>query len=424
MADKDSTKQIMDSVDANFAEQLDFLAELVKIPSLRGQESAVQDFIAKVLRDHGYSVDRWRIEVGDIEYLPGFSPVHVSYENSWNVVGVHRPANSKGRSLILNGHVDVVPTGPLDMWSRPPYEPRIEDGWMYGRGAGDMKAGIAINIFAMKSLMHLGIKPAGEVTIQSVVEEESTGNGSLACVQRGYNADVVIITEPSSDRLNLAQVGVIWLKLELRGRPAHAAEADEGFNAIEACYPFMQALHDLEARWNADKHSAYADVDHPIHFVFSRIEGGEWTSSVPSRCMLEVRIGIYPDREVAACQQEVEEVIAKVVKGNPYLVDHPPRLTYHGFLAPGYVLPRHTPAERTLRKAHKVVYQSELETYASTALDDARTFGLHQDTPALVYGPLGENIHALDERVNLESIRKITQSVALFITEWCGLESA
>ena len=125
----------------------------------------------------------------------------VSYDDAWNVVGAHRPKTPKGKSLILNGHIDVVPTGPLDMWSSPPFEPRISGGWMYGRGAGDMKAGLAANLAALDALARLGLKPAGDVYVQSVVEEECTGNGALACLQRGYRADAAIIPEPSGDRL-------------------------------------------------------------------------------------------------------------------------------------------------------------------------------------------------------------------------------
>ncbi|MCP4165379.1 MAG: ArgE/DapE family deacylase [Chloroflexi bacterium] len=278
-------RQILESVDAGYDAQLEFLHELIKYPSQRGQEATAQDFMATALRSRGYDVDRWQIQLEDIQHLPGFSPAHVSYENAWNVVGAHRPRQAKGRSLILNGHIDIVPTGPLDMWSQPPYEPTIEQGWMYGRGAGDMKAGLSANLFAVDALARIGYRPAADVYQQSVIEEECTGNGALACLQRGYGADAAIITEPYNDMLGIAQVGVIWLQVEVRGHPAHAAFASQGFNAIEASYPLIAALHDLEARWNADKHPAYEQIEHPIHFVVSRIEGGDWTSSVPSWCL-------------------------------------------------------------------------------------------------------------------------------------------
>ena len=107
----------------------------------------------------------------------------------------------KGRSLILNGHIDVVPTGPLDLWTNPPFAPRVENGWLYGRGSGDMKAGLIAGLAAFDALDRLGYRPAADVYLQSVVEEECTGNGALACLQRGYRADAAIIPEPAENGL-------------------------------------------------------------------------------------------------------------------------------------------------------------------------------------------------------------------------------
>jgi acetylornithine deacetylase len=145
----DLSGKLLKAVDAGFDAQVAFLADLTRFPSTRGQEAPAQDFMSAAMAKRGLVVDRWKVAVDDIRHLPGFSPVAVSYDNAWNVVGTHRPRQATGRSLILNGHIDVVPTGPLDMWADPPFAPRIADGWMYGRGAGDMKAGLAANLFAL-----------------------------------------------------------------------------------------------------------------------------------------------------------------------------------------------------------------------------------------------------------------------------------
>ena len=275
MHDTPLTEKILAAVDAGFDEQLRFTEQLTRIPSLRGQEAPAQDMMAAAMRARGLTVDRWRIDVDDIRHLPGFSPVTVSYDDAWNVVGAHRAAEPAGRSLILNGHIDVVPTGPADMWTTPPFEVRIADGWMYGRGAGDMKAGLAANLFALDALKRAGVAPAADVYLQSVVEEECTGNGALACLQRGYRAQAALITEPFGDALMSAQVGVMWFQVKVRGRPAHVAYAGTGSNAIEAALPLIAALHALEHRWNAQGHPAYAGHAHPINFVVSKIEGGD-----------------------------------------------------------------------------------------------------------------------------------------------------
>lgn len=420
----DLRNKICRAVDEGFEPQIRFLADLTRLPSLRGQEAPAQDFMAAAMRARGLAVDRWQIRVEDIRNLPGFSPVAVSYDNAWNVVGTHRPAAAaKGRSLILNGHIDVVPTGPLDMWAHPPFDPKIEDGWMYGRGAGDMKAGLAANLFALDALARLGLAPAAEVIVQSVIEEECTGNGALACLQRGYRAEAALITEPSAETLSAAQVGVMWFQVKVRGKPAHVAVAGSGANAIEACFPIIAALHALEARWNESKHPAFAEHAHPINFVLSRIEGGDWTSSVPAWCTFDMRIGLYPGQDLASVRADVEATVAQAARSDAFLAQNPPQIVYHGFQAEGYVLQKDSEAQRVLERCHAAVATSALGLRAGTGTTDARFYGLYADIPALVYGPNAENIHAFDERVELESVRRVTQAVALFVAEWCDVET-
>jgi acetylornithine deacetylase len=423
MIDDRTAQRLIDAVDAGFDEEIRFLADLTRMPSLRGEEATAQDFMARAYADRGLTVDRWQIDVERIRHLPGFSPVAVSYDNAWNVVGAHRAtpaAGAPGRSLILNGHIDVVPTGPLDMWSTPPFVPEIRGGWMHGRGAGDMKAGLAANLFALDALTRLGLAPAGDVYLQSVVEEECTGNGALACLERGYRADAVIIPEPMGKELMSAQVGVIWFQVKLRGRPAHVAVAGTGANAIEACYPIMQALHRLEHEWNERGHPAFAGHAHPINFVVSRIDGGDWTSSVPAWSTFDMRISLFPGMALEQVRAEVEGCIAAAAAADPYLVANPPQVVYHGFMAEGWELPAGTEAQAVLAQCHGTVTGKPLATGPSTGTTDARFFGLYGGMPALVYGPTAERIHAFDERVELESIRRVTQTIALFIANWCG----
>jgi acetylornithine deacetylase len=220
-----------------------------------------------------------------------------------------------------------------------------------------------------------------------------------------------------------AQVGVIWMQVELNVVPVHAGYASSTFNVIEACFPLMQSLRQLEARWNAQKPPSFADVDYPIKLVISKIQGGEWTSSVPSRCRFDVRVGVYPEWQVAECQQELETTLRQAAEQNPVLAAHPPTIRWHGFLSPGYVLPRGTDAEAALALAHEAVCQSPLEGHKGTALTDSRFYGLYQHTPALVYGPLAKDIHSFDEAVNLDSLRRVTKVIARFVAEWCGLEA-
>lgn len=424
MLEAELATTIMKAVDAGFDDQVALTSELIKFPSVRGAEHTAQDFVASAMRERGLAVDRWRIEIDDIRHMPGFSPVHVDYDNAFNVVGTTRAVAAKGRSLILNGHIDVVPVGPLDMWASPPFEPHIEGGWLYGRGGGDMKAGLAACLASLDALARAGYRPAADLHIQSVVEEECTGNGALACLQRGYRADAALIPEPMWNRLIRAQIGVLWFQVHVRGVPVHVADAGTGANAIEAAYGIMQALHGLEETWNARRvhYPPYEKVEHPINLNIGRIAGGDWPSSVPAWCSFDVRVAIYPGQDIAEAKREIETVIRDAASGNRFLANNPPDVVYHGFEAEGYVLRDAEEPVATLERAHLRCFGKPLEEIASTATTDARFFGLYAGIPALVYGPTADSIHGFNERVELDSVRRCTQAMALFIAEWCGLE--
>jgi len=416
---------IMKAVDANFDEQIDFTAELVKFPSTRGQEQTAQDFMAREMADRGLSVDRWKIEVEEIENLPGYSPVAFSYENAYSVVGTHRSSLNKGHSLILNGHIDVVPTGPVEQWTSPPFDPRIEDGWMYGRGSGDMKAGLVSCLFALEALGRNGRGPGADVYLQSVIEEEATGNGTLSCLQRGYRADAFLVTEPLSECLMLAEMGIMWFQVQVRGNPQHASVASEaGSNAIENAFYLVQALKVLEKSWNEAKgdHPEFGSLPAPVQFNLGKIKGGDWVSSVPAWCDFDMRIGFYPGQDLAWVRAQIENRIQAAVEAHGYLRDNPPRVVYHGHQTEGYILDKSDDVERVLGQSHQRVFDAEIVKLPIPGATDGRFYSLYADTPALVYGPKCRALHGFDEAVEIESIRKTTQVIALFIAAWCGLE--
>ncbi|MBO9452779.1 ArgE/DapE family deacylase [Tropicibacter sp. R16_0] len=421
--------RLCDAVDAAFDRQVAFLSDLTAHPSTRGNEQSAQAFMARELTDRKYELDQWQIDVAEIQHLPGFSPVLGPYEDAVNVVGTHRSKTGAGRSLILNGHIDVVPAGPLDMWDTPPFEPRVEDGWLYGRGGGDMKAGLASNLFALDALTACGLAPAADVFFQSVVEEECTGNGALACLARGYTADAALIPEPFSEHLVAAQLGVLWFQVHLKGLPTHVAYAGNGANAIEAAVPLITALHEMEHRWNRPENRTrdYAHMDHALNLNVGKIEGGDWTSSVPAWCVFDVRMGLFPGQSIEAAKAEIEQVILDAARQNDFLRNSLPEIVYHGFHAEGYALSQDSSAMATsaisaLESAHRSATGEDLVREAITATTDARFFGLYADTPALVYGPRAEAIHGFNERVELESMRRVTKATAMFIADWCGVE--
>src|SRR3981081_1853895 len=185
----DTQQKILDAVDAGFDAQLATTLDFVAIPPPRGGEWPFQDMVCDLLRARGYEVDDWHIDVEDLRDLRGFGPIEHDFSRARTVVGTYRPSSTAGKSLILQGHCDVVPTGPLEMWETPPFVPVIRDGKMYGRGACDMKSGTIGALYALDAISAAGFRPTARIHFQSVIEEKSTGVGALSTLQRGYRAD-------------------------------------------------------------------------------------------------------------------------------------------------------------------------------------------------------------------------------------------
>eukprot|EP00927_Polykrikos_kofoidii_P073141 TRINITY_DN69211_c0_g1_i1.p1 TRINITY_DN69211_c0_g1~~TRINITY_DN69211_c0_g1_i1.p1 ORF type:complete len:481 (-),score=72.99 TRINITY_DN69211_c0_g1_i1:116-1513(-) len=436
--DAELERRILASVRENMEAQVEFIKELIRFPSLRGKERGAQEFMTAAFRKRGFDIDQWSIDEAAIKEHPGFSPGTFDYDGAVNVVGTYHPERcapsaggkyslqpSKGKSLILNGHIDVVPTGPEEMWAKPPFEPHVEGDWLYGRGAGDMKAGVAANVFALDALRRIGLEPASTVHVQSVCEEECTGNGALAALVRGYIADAVIIPEPMNECLIRANVGVIWCQVKVAGRPVHVMQASTGANAIDAAIYLIGELKKFEAARNELKcqHARFADLEKPINLNIGKIVGGDWASSVPAWCNFDIRTGLYPGEDAREGARALEAFILEAASKHPFLSEQPPQLVFNGFMAEGYELPEGSAAETTLRVAHERVFRAEMESKPTLAYLDARVFALYGSMPALVYGPYSDNIHGFDERVSIASIERVTATIALFVAMWCGVRS-
>lgn len=416
---------LLAAVEAGFEAQLQATEALTAIPSLRFAESPAQDFMAAQMRARGMDVDRFRLKPEDLRHLPGYSPTSGDYSNAWTVVGAHRAPVVTGRSLIINGHVDVVPTGPADMWETPPFTPRRADGWLYGRGSGDMKAGLIAGLAALDAIRAAGYMPAADVFVQSVIDEECTGLGTLSCLHRGYQADAVLIPEPLQEQLVTAQVGVTWFQVTLRGKPLHVRDTESDTNAILAAYDVVNSLRRLEKRWNALRMEDpdFAGIERAIALNIGRIEGGDWASSVPAWCRFHARIATFPGQDQARARDEIRAAVQEAAADNAFLRLNPPEVMFEGFQAEGFRLAQDASPRVAFARAHHSVTGNAPQNVATTATTDARFYALYANTPSLVFGPLAEGIHGTDERVNLASLKRVTAIVALFIADWCGVKS-
>ncbi len=416
--------KIIAAVDAGFDRQMGFTADLVRFASTRGREHACQDFVQAEMKRRGWATERFAMEPAALARHPGGSPVTEDHSDAPIVVGIHRPRQEAGRTLILQSHVDVVPAGPRELWSRDPFEPHMEGDWFYGRGGADMKAGHAAMFAVFDALAAIGLQPGATVTVQSVVEEESTGNGALQCHLRGYKADAVLIPEPEDEKIIRANTGVVWFRVEVAGLPVHVSQAGTGQNAIEATHGVIRALRELEARWNEKKADFrhFEDIDHPINLNIGMIEGGDWASSVPAWCAIDCRIAIYPGERAETMQRAIEEAVMGAARADRFLANNPPRVTFTGFTAEGYALEPGSDAEAALARAHERATGDKLRDLVTPGYLDTRVYSLYDRVPALCYGPISENIHGFDERFSVASMRRVTRTMALFVAEWCGVE--
>jgi acetylornithine deacetylase len=421
----DLVDKLRAAVDRNFDDQVAFLASMVQFRSLRGQEGPLQDWMAQRLAERGYKVDQFSLADVDLMSHPKAAPMDgIDLSGSKQVVATY-DGGGKGRSLILQGHIDVVPEGPADLWDEPPYAATVRDGWMFGRGAQDMKAGVAAMIYALDAIRTAGYAPQGRIHIETVTEEESTGNGALSTLMRGYRADACLLPEPVGHKLMRAQVGAIWFRLRVRGTPVHVAYSETGTSAILSAMHLIRAFQDYTKALTdkAVDHPWFGSIKSPIKFNVGIIKGGDWASSTAAWCELDCRLGLLPGTLPQEAMHGIEQCLAGAQKGDSFLSSNPAELIWSGFQADPAVCEPGSDAERALTEAHQAAFQAPLEYQIGTAVNDTRYYSVDYGIPALCYGHYGIGPHAFNERVDLESVRKTTLSIALFVAKWCGLSS-
>jgi acetylornithine deacetylase len=276
------------------------LAKWIQFDSLAGNEAPIQHHIQSQLVELGLQTDLFYLnDIPNFTSHPHFVSPRTDFSKSPNLVGILKSKNPlpNGKSLILNGHIDVVPVGALNTWTKNPfggeYDPK--DDKLYGRGVTDMKAGLYACMLALRAVIKSGILLGGDVIVESVVEEESGGAGTLAAILKGYKADGAIISEPTSTKIFPIQQGSMWFRIKVQGRGAHGGTRYEGVSAIEKAMIVVAAILELEKKRNdgiAEREVLFKGIPIPVPINVGRIEGGKWPSSVPDEVILEGRMGI------------------------------------------------------------------------------------------------------------------------------------
>lgn len=416
--------RILKHIERNREEIVEFLQKLISIPSVTGNEKEMQEFIARKLDGMGLSLDVWEPEINKLKRHPGYVPVAGDYKNRPNVVGIQR-GEGDGNSLLLNGHVDVIPSGSLDAWRHNPWSGEIEGGRVYGRGASDMKSGLAAMTMALDAIIKSEIRLKGDVILEYTVDEELSGNGTLACILRGYKADAGICCETSSLRVQPASIGRIWFEIFIRGKPAGIQRRWEGVNAIVKGYKIVKAVSTIEeTRVSNLSHPLYPDTREALPCMVCVFQAGSYPSAFPDTCLLKGSIATLPGEDSDEVRRNFINCIRKIAQNDPWLKDHPPEVKFVGYFAEPSEIPVEHPIVNAVSSNFREVTTRNPIISGRIGAADIRFLNKYGKTPTVIFGPgLTEQMHATNEWVRIDDLITATKVLALTILDWCGCVS-
>jgi acetylornithine deacetylase len=422
---------IKEWVERHRDEAIQLAQQMVRIYSVNlppnGSEAEHQHFIAGWLKEAGAEVDQYELsEVPSLTEHPAYMDGR-NYEGRPNVLGAFRGSGG-GKSLIFSSHADTVFEG-TETWTHPPFEGVITDGKLYGRGAYDMKGGLAASMMAVKCIRELGLPIAGDIYVESVIDEEHGGaNGTLAGRLRGPAADMAIIPEPTNLALYTAHLGGgIW-KATFEGRSGISFAGEVLISALDASISFANLLKEFDAyrRYTIKAPAPWEESRTPEVSVMKILSGDthrEIMEKLPATGEVQFWIDSFP----GLTGEEVLESFMKFYEANVYkypdLQKCPPKITpLIRFLSGSKMDESGDGAAflRTVQEAGELMTGSSSAPVGAPFACDGFMFNLYSPTPALVLGPAGGNAHAADEHLDLDSYVKLIGWYAEIIASWCG----
>jgi acetylornithine deacetylase len=414
---------VLDTIDKNKDHAIGFLQDMVKIPSVTGDEAAIQAFVSDYMKGIGLDVDMWETDWEELKKHPGYRPVDRGYEGRPNIVGT-RKGTGGGRSLLLNGHTDVIPVGNGEGWSDNPWSAAIKDGRIYGRGSCDMKSGVASHILAVQYLKEAGIELKGDVYINVVIDEEVSGHGTLDTVIRGYKADAGISGETSDLAVQPACIGRIWFQIDVQGKPAGIQQRYLGISAIDLGNKIVKAVQELEDHRVATvKHPLYPNALDSLPCIIGSFQAGNYPSAFPASAVLKGSIGTVPGEDHEGVKQSLVDKIAAVAAQDEWMKDHPPVVRFVGYDAQASEIPRDHPIVTLLSNTYKSIAGKDPVISGRQGAADTRFLNLYADTPTVIFGPGSTAImHANDEYVSIDDYMTAIKVMALTIMDWCGVK--
>lgn len=391
---------------------VELLQELVRTPSPLGHEASAQVIVERQLRAIGLPVESFDVDATALAGHAGFNRTARSYVGRPNVCARLRGAGA-GRSLLLNAHIDTVPVDAPDTWTHPPYGGEIVDGRLYGRGACDDKAGVVECLLVAHAIREAGLTLAGDLSVVSVIEDETSGNGTLATIERGYTADGVVIVDGTwPERFIVSHLGQLTFQIRIAGVAGHATSA--GPNPIAAIGAVVDRVRAMVERQNAGCASPWGDKAAPYFVNFGVIRGGVFSGSVPAECVIEGQYGFPPPHSVDRAKADLQGAIGasasiafEGLQTEPYVGDAGNALVQ---LLTATVQRR----EGAVLKESIISGHADLRHYA-----DARSGATRA---SCLYGPGGgRNVHGADEYFELAHLTLVASNLASVAVEWCGV---
>jgi len=399
-------------------------SNVVRQPSVSGTdgENEVQAYMSTLFSEGGLDVDYWPLDLRALNDHPDFPGMEVPRQEAWGLIG-RLSGSGDGASLMLNGHIDVVPIGDPNAWSSAPFGGEVRDGRLFGRGACDMKAGLIAAHVAVQAVRRSGVKLRGDVLVASVQGEEDGGLGTFATLQRGWRADACVIPEPTDLDIIPANSGALTFRLHVHGQATHAARRTDGVSAIERFWPVWQALGELERRRHeaVDPLMSRWALAHPLSI--GTVRAGDWASSVPDLLVAEGRLGVALGEPAEEARRQLEQSVSEACAADPWLRDHPVEVEWWGGQFAAGQLPPDSDLVDRVRAAHQVVGAGQLDVYGAPYGSDLRLLTGLGGIPSVQYGPGDAKLaHGPLESVPLEQVITTASTLAALIVDICGAD--
>ena len=384
-----------------------------------GLEKQGQDYMVELFRKMGAEVTLDPMKEEDIEKCFSlYQEGNLGHQQTdrYNVYA-HFNGEKPGKTLMFNGHIDVMPADEVEEWTTPPFSPTIREGKLYGRGTADMKGGLMAATMAVKLLQDAGIPFSGSVKITSVCDEEGGGNGSMQAIMSGQRADGVVVCEGTSDELILAHMGFVFFRVKFAGKACHSGVKQNGVSAIEKAIKVIQALNEKEHEW-------LLHYKHPLlpapNLNVGLIHGGTAGSTVAEECTFEVCVHYLPNQmSHNQVVKEFQEVVERVAKSDAWLEEHLPEIQITQF-GGGFEMEEHSPFVDSFKRAYSEARGKAVKVVGSPAGCDSRLWRNIAECPTIQFGPGNlAQCHAVDEWLDLEAYLQSILIYAELILDFC-----